>query len=63
MLQLKKYQEQSQLLDPHLESLVTPLSQLLLGAAAEQISSSFAVVQHVSKMLWTVASVRQGFST
>lgn len=57
-LQLEKYQEQSQLLDPHLESIVTPLSQLLLDAATEPKSTKLAVVQHVSKMLWSVASVR-----
>ncbi|KAL0043717.1 hypothetical protein WJX82_009809 [Trebouxia sp. C0006] len=55
---LEKYQEQSQLLDPHLESMITPLSGLLMKSALEPSSNSIFVVQHVSKLLWSIASVR-----
>lgn len=57
-MQLEKYQEQSQLLDPHLESMITPLSRLLMKSALEPSSNSIFVVQHVSKLLWSIASVR-----
>ena len=57
-MQLEKYQEQSQLLDPHLESMITPLSGLLMKSALEPSSNSISVVQHVSKLLWSIASVR-----
>ena len=58
LLQLEKYQEQSQLLDPHLESIITPLSRLLMQSAVQPSADSILVVQHVSKMLWSIASVR-----
>ncbi len=57
-MQLEKYQEQSQLLDPHLESMITPLSGLLMQSALEPSADSIFIVQHVSKMLWSIASVR-----
>ncbi|KAA6421473.1 MAG: tubulin-specific chaperone D-like, partial [Trebouxia sp. A1-2] len=57
-MKLEKYQEQSQLLDPHLESMITPLSGLLMKSALEPSSNSISVVQHVSKLLWSIASVR-----
>ena len=58
LLQLEKYQEQSQLLDPHLESMITPLSGLLMQSALKPCADSILVVQHVSKLLWSIASVR-----
>ena len=58
LMQLEKYQEQSQLLDPHLESMITPLSGLLMKSALQPSTNSIFVVQHVSKLLWSIASVR-----
>ncbi|KAL3146182.1 hypothetical protein ABBQ32_002891 [Trebouxia sp. C0010 RCD-2024] len=55
---LEKYQEQSQLLDPHLESIITPLSRLLMQSALKPSADSVFVVQDVSKLIWSVASVR-----
>ena len=58
VMQLEKYQEQAQLLDPHLEAMITPLAGLLMHAALMPSSINIQVVQHVSKMLWSIASAR-----
>ena len=68
LLQLEKYQENSQLLDPHLPSIVAPLAESLQRAAlldpsqaADTGQLTGDVSQHVhqiSCLLWVVASVR-----
>ncbi|KAK9814241.1 hypothetical protein WJX72_002759 [[Myrmecia] bisecta] len=58
---LQKYQEQSQLLDPHLDAFVTPLAGLLRAQAAAA-QPSLLCIHTISSYLWTVASVR-GYKT
>jgi hypothetical protein len=60
--QLEKYQEQSQLLDPHLESIVKPLAALLRRHALNGAAADIVTVQNVCRLLQTVASVR-GYKT
>lgn len=57
-LQVSKYQEQSQLLDPLLEGLVQPLAALLRTAAAEPAAADLGVVRGVSRLLWQLSVVR-----
>lgn len=57
-LQLQKYQEQSHLLDPLLEDLVTPLAAQLRRLAGEGQDASLGSVQSVSCLLWALVTVR-----
>lgn len=56
-MQLDKYLEQAQLLDPHLSGIITPLSGLLRQFAADP-RSAITDVQNVSRILWAVATTR-----
>lgn len=61
-MQLSKYQEQSQLLDPHLPSLVSTLTEPLQQQAHSQERSSAApdltIVRNICRLLWVIATVR-----
>lgn len=56
-LQLDKYQEQPQLLDPYLEGIVMPLSALLRTAATAP-APDMEAAHSVSRLLWVAATVR-----
>lgn len=60
--QLTKYQEQPQLLDGSLESIVQPLAELLRRAAVCSTAQDTGVVQGVCRMLHVLISVR-GYKT
>ncbi len=58
--QLTRYQEQPQLLDPHLASIVGPLAAVLREkAGAEGAPDDTAALIAVSRLLWAVATVRR----
>jgi hypothetical protein len=61
-LQLTQYQEQPQLLDGALESIVQPLAVLLRQAAVSSTAQDIAVVQGVCRMLHVLITVR-GYKT
>ncbi len=56
--QLRKYQEQSHLLDPLLEDLVTPLASRLRSFADDGSNADLQAVQGLSHLLWAVVTVR-----
>eukprot|EP00891_Asterochloris_glomerata_P000593 jgi/Astpho2/593/e_gw1.00013.148.1_t len=58
MLQLEKYQEQAQLLDPHMEGLIRPMAAILREQARSKQSADMNVTLNVCKILWTAASCR-----
>jgi hypothetical protein len=58
LVQLGGYQEEGQLLDPHLDSIITPLAALLHEQAIAAEAAALELTQNISKLLWTVASVR-----
>ncbi len=58
MLQLEKYQEQAQLLDPHMEGLIRPMAAILREQARSKQSADMNITLNVCKILWTAASVR-----
>jgi hypothetical protein len=55
--QLEKYQEQSQLLDPHLPGLVTPLAGRLRDLSLTE-NPDLDEVLVVSRALWAAATTR-----
>jgi hypothetical protein len=57
-VQLRKYQEQSHLLDPLLEDIVTPLASLLRGSAGHGADADLSAVQSICQLLWAVVTVR-----
>ena len=57
-MQVSKYQEQPQLLDPLLEDTVQPLTALLRAAAAEPAAADLQRVRGVSRLLWQLSVVR-----
>jgi hypothetical protein len=58
--QLTRYQEQPQLLDPHLASIVGPLAAVLREkAGAEGAPDDTAALVAVSRLLWAVATIRR----
>jgi tubulin-specific chaperone D len=60
---LDQYQEQPQLLDPHLEGLVTPLAARLSGVAESlQDDGLFAAAMQICRLLQALVTVR-GFKT
>ena len=61
-MQLSKYQEQAQLLDPLLEGIVQPLTALLRAAAADPQAADLGRVRGVSRLLWQLSVVRWGDS-
>ena len=64
LLQLAKYHEQAQLLDPHLHGIVVPLSaQLRKHAGRGSQGASWPSVLTISRFLWDLVTVRQGTST
>ena len=61
-LQLAKYHEQAQLLDPHILGIVAPLSaQLRRHAAPGEQGAPLARVLTLSRFLWDLVTIRQGF--
>ena len=63
LLQLAKYHEQAQLLDPHLHGIVVPLSaQLREHAGRGSQGASLPSVLTISRFLWDLVTVRQGTS-
>lgn len=56
--QLSRYQEQAQLLDPHLSSIVEPLAAVLRENAKANLSEDTSAIVAVSQMLWAVATIR-----
>ena len=56
--QLSRYQEQAQLLDPHLSSIVEPLAAVLRETAEANLSGDTSAIVAVSQMLWAVATIR-----
>jgi len=56
--QLRKYQEQSHLLDPLLEDLVTPLASRLRSFADDGSNADLQGVQGLSHLLWAIVTVR-----
>ncbi len=57
--QLDEYREQSELLDPLLEGLVAPLTEVLRAAAmASAVGDNLCGMRGVSRLLWTLASTR-----
>eukprot|EP00284_Hemiselmis_tepida_P016887 CAMPEP_0174932034 /NCGR_PEP_ID=MMETSP1355-20121228/35491_1 /TAXON_ID=464990 /ORGANISM="Hemiselmis tepida, Strain CCMP443" /LENGTH=171 /DNA_ID=CAMNT_0016178431 /DNA_START=16 /DNA_END=527 /DNA_ORIENTATION=- len=59
---LDKYQEQSQLLDPHLEEMVTKLMGIVRAAGNDSLHDSKGALRRASSVLYTVTKVR-GFKT
>lgn len=59
-MQVTKYQEQAQLLDPLLEGLVQPLAGLLHRFALDPAAADPAAVTDASRFLWLLATVRWG---
>lgn len=58
-VQLDEYREQSELLDPLLERLVSPLAVVLRAAAAAgPASHDLAGLRGASRLLWAVATTR-----
>lgn len=57
-MQLEKYHEQAQLLDPLLASLVIPLSAVLRREANAASAPDLAAVQTASCFLWALITVR-----
>ncbi len=57
-VQLEKYHEQAQLLDPLLATLVTPLSAVLRREANSESEPDMAAVQTASRFLWALVTVR-----
>ena len=57
-MQLSRYQEQPQLLDPHLSGIVEPLAGVLRGSAGAGAPEDLAVIQGISSLLWAVATIR-----
>ncbi len=57
-MQLEKYHEQAQLLDPLLASLVTPLSSVLRREADNSSAPDLTAVQNASRFLWALITVR-----
>lgn len=57
-LQLEKYHEQAELLDPLMSALVTPLSAVLRREAAAGDAADLAAVQTASRFLWNLITVR-----
>jgi hypothetical protein len=57
-VQLEKYHEQAQLLDPLLASLVIPLSAVLRREANAASAPDLAAVQTASRFLWALITVR-----
>lgn len=62
MLQLTKYQEQPQLLDGCLESIVQPLAVLLRQSAMSSTAHDTASVQDICRLLHVLITVR-GYKT
>jgi hypothetical protein len=58
LMQVSKYQEQAQLLDPLLEGAVQPLAALLRTMAADPPTADLARVRGVSRLLWQLYVVR-----
>ena len=61
-LQLEKYQEQSQLLDPCLEGIIVPLSQLLRKQAVAS-AADLELTNALCRMLMVAANVRCSHAT
>ena len=60
-MQLVKYQEQGNLLDPHLEGIVTPLSGIVRTfAKSAEAGKEFSpeALRGTCQLLWTIVTVR-----
>ncbi|KAK9846640.1 hypothetical protein WJX81_008203 [Elliptochloris bilobata] len=55
---LSRYQEQPQLLDPHLSAIVEPLAGVLREGAVAEPPEDIAVIVAVSRLLWAAATIR-----